>query len=251
MGLEKLRSHFAGLEDRFVLIGGAACYLSMQAAGSDFRATKDLDIVLCMEALDRAFVQRFWEFVRLAGYRNQEKSTGAKQFYRFNKPTSEGYPFMLELYSRVPDDVLLGEDSHLTPIPMDEQISSLSAILLDKEYYPFIQQGKRLSDGLAYIGPEHLIPLKARAWLDMAQRQKDGIHVDSREISKHRKDVFRLLAIVDPDKSFGLLSGSIRSDLARFAQSMRQEQLDPKALGYPRLSKDELIAELEKAYGLV
>lgn len=250
IGLDKLRDHFAGVEDRFILIGGAACYLSMQEAGRDFRATKDLDIVLCMEALDATFVKRFWDFVQQGGYEHQEKSTGERQFYRFQKPTAADYPFMLELFSRIPDNMQLGDASHLTPIPIDEAVLSLSAILLDDEYYPFIQEGKRLSNGLAYIGPEHIIPLKARAWLDLDQRRRDGKQVDSKEIRKHRNDIFRLLAIVDPERTPDLLSGSIRHDLRRFAEAMRQQELDPKALGYPGLSQDDLIAELEQTYGL-
>ncbi len=55
-GLELFREHFREYTDRYVLIGGAACDLAMGEAGLDFRATKDLDIVLCVEALDKTFV---------------------------------------------------------------------------------------------------------------------------------------------------------------------------------------------------
>jgi hypothetical protein len=41
---------------------GAACDLAMPAAALPFRTTKDLDIVLCVEALDAAFVRTFREF---------------------------------------------------------------------------------------------------------------------------------------------------------------------------------------------
>jgi glutathionyl-hydroquinone reductase len=86
-GLDIFRVHFQGYADRYVLIGGTACDIAMTSAGLAFRATKDLDIVLCVEALDAAFVRAFWEFVRLGGYQTQEKSTGQKQFYRFMKPS--------------------------------------------------------------------------------------------------------------------------------------------------------------------
>ena len=55
-GLELFRDYFQGEQDKYVLIGGAACYLLMDDVGLNFRATKDLDIVLCAEALDGAFV---------------------------------------------------------------------------------------------------------------------------------------------------------------------------------------------------
>ena len=125
------REHFRNYADRYVLIGGAACDIAMTGAGLAFRATKDLDIVLFVEALDAAFVQAFWEFVRMGGYEVQEKSTGEKQFYRFQKPTNANYPFMLELFSRQPDVLQVADGSHLTPLPVEEDVSSLSAILLD------------------------------------------------------------------------------------------------------------------------
>ena len=170
-GLNIFRVHFQNFADRYVLIGGTACDIAMTGAGLPFRATKDLDIVLCVEALDTAFVQAFWAFVRAGNYQAQEKSTGQKQFYRFQKPTNENYPFMLELFSRQPDVLQVAEGSHLTPLPMEEDVSSLSAILMDADYYGFIQAGRQQVGGLPVVGAMHLVPLKARAWLDLTQRQ--------------------------------------------------------------------------------
>ena len=44
-GMNQFKAHFAGFADRYVLIGGAACYLAMEEAGLEFRVTKDLDMV--------------------------------------------------------------------------------------------------------------------------------------------------------------------------------------------------------------
>jgi len=63
-GLERFRKHFAPYTDQYILIGGTACTVIMQEAGLDFRATKDLDIVLysssdlvikCSELIDFIF----------------------------------------------------------------------------------------------------------------------------------------------------------------------------------------------------
>ncbi len=132
-GLEIFRDHFQNYADRYVLIGGAACDIAMTSAGLEFRATKDLDIVLCVEAMDPAFVQAFWDFVRAGGYEAKEKSTGEKQFYRFQTPKNENYPFMVELFSRKPDVLQVADGSHLTPLPIEEELSSLSAILMDND----------------------------------------------------------------------------------------------------------------------
>ena len=89
-GLDRFAEHFAAYADQYVLIGGAACTLAMEDVGQSFRATKDLDIVLCMEALKPDFVAAFWEFVRDGAYRIQEKATGQRQYYRFLKPANGG-----------------------------------------------------------------------------------------------------------------------------------------------------------------
>ena len=70
---------------------------------------------------------------------------------------------MLELFSRQPDVLQVAEGSHLTPLPLEEDISSLSAILLDNDYYDFIRTGRQEIDGLPMVGASRLIALKARA----------------------------------------------------------------------------------------
>lgn len=56
VGLDVFRLAFAGFENQYALIGGAATEAHLEAAGLEFRATKDLDIVLCLEALTPEFV---------------------------------------------------------------------------------------------------------------------------------------------------------------------------------------------------
>ena len=71
----------------------------MTDGGLDFRATKDIDLVLIVEAVDAKFASRFWEYVAAAGYEHRNKSTGTPQFYRFTNPQSRDYPTMIELFT--------------------------------------------------------------------------------------------------------------------------------------------------------
>ena len=248
-GLEIFREHFRNYADRYVLIGGAACDIAMTAAGLAFRATKDLDIVLYVEALDAAFVQAFWEFVRMGGYEVQEKSTGEKQFYRFQKPTNADYPFMLELFSRQPDVLQVAEGSHLTPLPVEEDISSLSAILLDNHYYDFIRAGRQESDGLPMVGAAQLIALKARAWLDLSERASRGEQIDSKTIKKHKNDVFRLYQILDPAIDPMALE-TVKKDIGDFISRMRIEEIDLKSLGLRTGTRDDILTEIARVFRL-
>lgn len=249
-GLDRFKAHFESFSNRYVLIGGTACSLAMESVGLEFRATKDLDIVLCVEAFDGDFVRAFWEFIREGKYKIQEKSTGKKQFYRFKAPEDDSYPVMLELFSRKPDALAISDDSHLTPIPMDEDVSSLSAILLDDAYYAFIHAGKEEIAGLSVVGPTYLIPLKAKAWLDLTKRREAGETVDQKDVNKHKNDVFRLYRIIDPGKLIEP-PDSIRDDLRQFFTRMEAEPtIDLKVLGLKNIRLNEVLGSLRGIYGV-
>jgi hypothetical protein len=248
-GLDKFKDYFRGYENNYVLIGGTASTLAMEKAGLQFRATVDLDIVLCVEALDADFVRRFWEFVREGNYQNRQKSTGERQFYRFYRPEDQSFPEMLELFSRLPDALTFEGEGHLTPIPMDEEVSSLSAILLDDSYYAFLHAGKKDLDGLSVLNPEYIIPLKARAWLDLAARRAEGEQIDSRHIKKHKLDVFRLYQVIPADTRVEL-SGAVVTDMTTFLTEMESETVDLRQLGYRRGTLPEVLEGLRNIYGL-
>lgn len=251
VGLDRFGAHFADYKDCYVLIGGAATWLVLDEAGIEPRVTRDLDIVLCIEVLDPAFCSAFWEFIRAGGYEIQEKSTGAKIFYRFRKPTQPGFPEMLELFSRKPDGLVLGNDSHLTPIPVGEDVSSLSAILLDENYYSFLHQHKLDMGGLSIVDERCLIPLKARAWLDLTQRARDGLQTDSRDIKKHKNDVLRLYLILNPGLRVEL-PATVRDDLAAFLREIEAELTSQllNQLGIRGVDAGQLLHDLRIVFGI-
>lgn len=132
IGFKSFQEWFQGYEQQYAIIGGTACDLLMSDEGLDFRATKDIDLVLIIEAVTPEFGKHFWEYIIQAGYEHQNKSTGLPQFYRFSHPRNPGYPFMIELFTRRMDALILPESATLTPLPIDDDISSLSAILLNR-----------------------------------------------------------------------------------------------------------------------
>jgi hypothetical protein len=248
-GIEKFREHFAGHENQYAIIGGAACDLLFDAAGLPFRATKDIDMVLCVEVVDAAFGEKFKAFLDAGGYQTRERSDGKRQFHRFQKPTDKNFPFMIELFSRKPGTLKLPEDAGLTPIRVEEDVVSLSAILLDENYFAAIQSAKRIVDGVTVVDETLLIPFKARAFLDLSDRSNKGEKIDSKDIKKHRNDVFRLAQLL-PEEASVKLAEPIAADLRRFLElAAKDNALDPKSFDVP-FSRDEGIALLRTAYGL-
>lgn len=86
-GIDVFRDYFNEYMDQYVLIGGAACDISFHENEMDFRATKDLDMVLVVEALTEEFASKFWTFIQDGKYRYRARSNGKPQFYRFDPDT--------------------------------------------------------------------------------------------------------------------------------------------------------------------
>ena len=68
IGLDIFIKHFQPYNDHYILIGGGACDYQMLQKGLPFRATKDLDIILIIEALSDEFINHFWQFIKDGEY---------------------------------------------------------------------------------------------------------------------------------------------------------------------------------------
>jgi hypothetical protein len=213
-GLDLFRERMRPHEGSIVLIGGAACddWFSRQLL--QFRATQDLDIVLIIELIDAAALTALREFIREGGYRSRFRRSGSPELFRFADPTDERFPRELELFSRAPSDYDLAPGD-VIPVSMEPDHHSLSAILLNDAYYDLIRTHHDTRDGLGISNAIALIPLKAYAWLDLSRLKKEGQHIDSKKILKHRSDVFRLAATL-PAGPGPVLSEEILQDLRRF-----------------------------------
>ena len=248
-GFTKFKEWFQGFENQYVVIGGTACDLIMENEELPFRGTKDIDIVLIVESITAEFGKQFWQYVKDAGYEHMNKSTGKAQFYRFTSPNSKEYPYMIEIFSRNPDFILLEEDAVLTPLPIEEEISSLSAILLNKAYYELLKNGQTIIDGIPVLSPTCLIPFKAKAWLDLKERKAKGAPVDSKNIKKHKNDIFRLAQLITNDTR-QLLSVEITEDMNCFLAAMKDEDVDLKSIGVRGKDKNTILKYLYQCYGL-
>lgn len=218
-GLERFRAWFEGYSDQYVLIGGTAASIAMEDAGQNFRQTKDFDIVLHLEVLTPSFGRQFWDFVEAGGYQIRQTDSNVKpKLHRFTKPIEQDFPYMVELFARAPAAIKLTEQSKLTPIPIDTMVSSLSAILLEDVYYEFLMAGRRYRHGLPWVGEDRLIPLKAIAWLNLTDQKAAGEKIDSKNISKHLKDILTLASLLNPSTSIKV-NAKIASDLRRFIEA--------------------------------
>lgn len=104
-------------------------------------------------------------------------------------------------------------------------------------------------DGISVLKETCLIPFKAKAWLDLSERKANGESVDSKNIKKHKNDVFRLAQLITADTR-QMLSSEIATDMRLFLTEMRNEDIDMKALGIRGKSKGEMLELLLQCYGI-
>ena len=244
-GLDIFRKYFADYGEQYVLIGGAACDIVFESNEANFRATRDLDMVLIIEALTPQFGEKFWGFIMDGKYRNKATNGGKPQFYRFDKPEDDSFPKMIELFCRT--DFELKEVEGITPIHIDDEISSLSAILLDDDYYKTLLDGKVVKNGLSVLRPEYIILFKAKAYLDLKMRKESGETVDSEDIKKHIKDILRIAAELMLERVADLPE-TVDSDVQTFIDSLEQEPFDQNSLKIYGLKNDDVVSLLKRIY---
>lgn len=243
-GMESFKQKFKDYTDCYTVIGGAACDILMTEADEEFRATKDIDMILIMEARYKEFAKVFWEYIIEGGYKFGWRNSETVHFYRFTEP-KQGYPFMIELFSREPNyikDVPTG----IVPIHIDDDTSSLSAILLNDDYYELMIEGRKVIDGVSVLGAEYLIPFKMYAWLNLKDKKSEGVHVNARDLKKHKYDVFRLLQIVNLDAKVTTL-GLVTESINRFIDEIESENIPFSQLFLP-FDMDEALSYLRAIY---
>ena len=246
-GLDIFREYFAGYENQYVLIGGTACDVLFESNDASFGATKDVDMVLIVEALTKEFGSRLWQFINDAGYRNKFTNEGKPQFYRVDKPEKAEYPKMLELFART--EIELHEFRGLTPVHIDDEVSSLSAIMLNDDYYKILVQGKVNAQGISVLRPEYLILFKIRAHMDLKQKKGQGEDVRDSDIRKHKNDVLRISAELMLNE-VPELPTSVRNDLQSFIASLEIEPFDYNSLHRYGIKTEDVIQRLNEIYKL-
>lgn len=228
-GIDIFRQYFRDYTDNYVIIGGTACDELIAERGLKPRVTKDIDTILIIEALSDDFVRRFWEFVKEGKYELWQTMSEKTQFYRFIKPQMVNFPLQVELFSRQSDMIQVPDGAHLTPIPVGEDLSSLSAILLDDDYYHYATSHTVVLDDLHFIDRDAVVLLKAIAYISNSNRKARGESVRSEEITKHKNDIFRIISTFTGEERYNV-SEEIKKDLRTFLAMIEKDGLDTAAL---------------------
>lgn len=217
-GLEHFKDYFRAHSENFILVGGVATYLLLDEVGAaKVRATKDLDIVLIMKP-SSDFLNAIKAYIKLGDYEIQMGNKGQATFYRFQKPKGDEFPVMIELFATAVGNLDLNEGQHIVPVVNEAGIESLSAILLDDEYYAIIKKNAVEKDGIYLLNEMGLIPFKAKAYLEIKARGGD-----SRDWKKHRGDIINLAVASLTEESEEKLKGKVRDHFLEFMEDLKRD----------------------------
>lgn len=249
-GLDIWKEFFADHTHNYVLIGGTACNIHEEVFSQTPRATKDLDIILVVEALSAEFGEKFWDFIRQGDYSSRQRGEEKHEYFRFMNPVNEAFPQQVELFSRNAGLLSRPEDMRIEPIHIEDGISSLSAILMDEDYYNFTINHSITYQGIHLANVEALICLKGKAYTDLLSRKIAGEQVDSRNIEKHKKDIIRLAAMISGNDHFDL-PDSIHKDMEQFCDEVAASLPNKdflKSVGLTAIDSKELLDTIRKAF---
>lgn len=217
-GLSHFKRSFKDYSEEFILVGGVATYLLLDEVGAErVRATKDLDIVIVMNPKIE-FLNALKSYVRDGEYEIQKGPASKSTFYRFQNPGSIEYPIMIELFAPLEGSIQLYDEQHIIPISKPSVVMSLSAILLDEDYYALIKKNAVLKDGISILNPFALIPFKAKAYLEIKERGED-----SKNWKKHRGDIINLSVAFLTEERQESLSGKVREHFIEFMSQFKSE----------------------------
>ncbi len=248
-GFDHFCNALKGLEADYVIIGGGAAAILMDDEGLEFRATKDVDLVVLgrSDELNNSILA----YIKDGGYKIKESTETTPKYYRFREPTKEECPAMIEIFARNELELQLEKGQYIIPIKSDSA-EKLSAILLDDEYFDLIRRNLVTSrSGIKLINAIANICLKARAHRELFDRRKSGDKTaEEKSVQKHLKDIWRLAAVLTGEEII-TLSGQPEKDVISAIQKLShlpKMQFKQVMENIPGVDMEAIMAVLKKVF---
>lgn len=248
-GFDHFCDTLKGLEADYVIIGGGAAAILMDDEGLEFRATKDVDLVVLGHSDE--LIIRILAYIKDGSYKIKEATETTPKYYRFKEPSKKECPAMIEIFARNELKLQLEEGQYIIPIKSDSA-EKLSAILLDDEYFDLIRKNLVTSEsGIILINAIANICLKARAHRELFERRESGDKtVDEKSIQKHLKDIWRLAAVLTGEEIIDL-DGSPQHDIASAIEKLSklpESQFKQVTENIPGMKMDTIMVTLKKVF---
>lgn len=219
-GLNHFEEYFKDFRESYVVVGGFATLmlLEKQLEGHG-KVTQDIDLVLLTTASVK-MAQKIKAYVREGEYTIQKGQKDNFSYYRFVNPKVESFAKEIELFAVNDYALLLDEGQRIIPIDPEEGLYSLSAIMLDHEYFEMIKNNIDNSNRVPCTNTLATIMLKISAFYDLKSRGDD-------KWKKHRRDILKLVLLLRGEEYLEL-KGRMIKDVELFMEHLAM--LDDKMI---------------------
>ena len=242
-GLSHFEHYFKELKENYVVVGGFATIMLLDKELEDHgKATYDIDLVL-LTTTSTQMADKIKSYVKEGGYTIQKGQKEAYQYYRFVEPKVAGFAKEIELFANEEYGIELDEGQRIIPIDPEEGLYSLSAIMLDKEYFEMIKNNIVEIAGVPCSNPQATILLKVSAMYDLYHRK-------DKKWKKHRRDILKLALLLTGEERI-VLTGRMIEDMSFFAKHLNT--LTPKEIkqivsGVVSIDKDVVVGVLRQVF---
>jgi len=231
-GLNHFEEYFKDFRESYVVVGGFATLmlLEKQLKGHG-KVTQDIDLVLLTTA-SVEMAQKIKAYVTEGAYTIQKGQKDNFSYYRFVNPKVENFAKEIELFAVNDHALVLDEGQRIIPIDPEEGLYSLSAIMLDHEYFEMIKNNIDNSNRVPCTNTLATIMLKISAFYDLKSRGDD-------KWKKHRRDIIKLVLLLTGEEYLEL-KGRMVEDVELFMEHLTT--LDDKMIKNIT-SMDEIVYE--------
>ncbi len=243
-GLSHFRDYCKDFDKDYVVVGGFATVMLLdEGLGKEHgKATHDIDLVLLTNNSPK-LSQKIKEYISEGQYTIQIGEKNQYKYYRFTKPKIENFAKEIELFASNENNLELEDNQRIIPIDAEDGLYSLSAIMLDNEYFEMIKNNIDKIQDVPITNTQATIMLKMSAFYDLKQR-------NDKKWKKHRRDIVKLTLLLDGSEKI-YLKGRMINDFNSFIEHL-EKQLDSKALksfadGLP-LNKGDILEMLRQVF---
>jgi len=244
-GLSHFQQYCKDLEEMYVVVGGFATVMLLDEGLGDGhgKATHDIDLVL-LTTSSIEMSQRIKQYVQEGKYEIQKGNKDQYHYYRFVKPEIEGFAKEIELFASNENDLKLDESQRIIPIDPEEGLYSLSAIMLDPEYFEMIKNNVTMSVVAPCTNTQATIMLKMSAFFDLKARNDN-------KWKKHRQDILKLSLLLTGEERLqmtGRMVEDFESFMTHLEKDVDQKMIKTILNGMVTVDKELTLETLKKVF---
>ena len=243
VGLSHFQDYCKNFQEHYVVVGGFATIMLLDKELQDHgKATFDIDLVL-LTTTSVEMSKKIKEYVQEGEYTIQIGDKDQYRYYRFIEPKKENFAKEIELFASNENDLNLEDSQRIIPIDPEDGLYSLSAIMLDPEYFNMIKDNVEKDLRAPCTNTQATIMLKMSAFNDLKK-------ASNKKWKKHRSDILKLSLLLTGEEKIKFV-GRMKDDFDSFISHLENEvtQKAIKDIIKPlSVKKEDVIEVLTKVF---